>query len=271
MDTQYIGDGRLETQDLMAQEGHRIVDAARRRGVVLRLLGGLAVHEYCAGFAACRRDHLDLDLAGLRRQTGPVVGVFSELGYEERMHVRLATGTGQAQFVRECVHGNGDGVRAHDEDHVDVFFDRFKLDHVIDLRERLTLHPYAVPFTDTLAAKLQMHDPEPRDVRDVLMLLATSPGEGGAASEIDPDRLGALCARDWGLFYDVSRNLQRLSEALPDGALGEAERRTVRHLLARLTGAVDAAPKTAAWRLRARVGTRLRWWDHVEEQEGMAS
>jgi hypothetical protein len=259
----------METQDVMAQEGRRIVDSARRRGVVLRLLGGLAVHEYCAGFAPCRRDHLDLDVAGFRRQTRPVIEVVGELGYEERIHVRVATGARQAQFVRDCVHG--DGVRAHDEDHVDVFFDRFRLDHAIDLRERLALHPYAVPLTDTLAMKLQMHDPEARDVRDVLMLLATVSGEGVSASDVDPDYLGALCARDWGLFYDVSRNLQRLGEALPDAGLGRTERKTVAQLLARLTGAIDAAPKTAAWRLRARVGTRLRWWEVVEEQEGVTS
>jgi len=270
MDVRHAGDGLMDTQDLMAQEGRRIVDSARRRGVVLRLLGGFAVHEYCAGFAACRRDHLDLDVAGIRRQTGSVIEVFGELGYEERVRVRVATGAGQAQFVRDCMHGDG-GVRPHDEDHVDVFFDRFKLDHVIDLRERLALHPYAVPFTDTLAMKLQMHDPEARDVRDALMLLATVSGEGPSAIVVDPDYLGTLCARDWGLFHDVSRNLQRLGEALPGAGLGRLQRQAVAQRLARLTAAIDAAPKTMAWRLRARVGTRLRWWDVVEEQEGVVS
>ena len=271
MDTRHVGGRLVETQDLMAQEGRRIIDWARARGVVLRLLGGFAVHEYCAGSVACRRQHLDLDLAGLRRQTGSVVEVLAQLGYEERSRVRMATGTGQALFVRECVHGGADGPRAHDEDHVDVFFDRFRLDHVIDLRERLGRHPYAVPLTDTLAMKLQMHDPEARDVRDALMLLATVSGEGPAASDVDPDYLGTLCAHDWGLFYDVSRNLQRVREALPGAGLGDAERGKVTQLLARLTGAIDAAPKSVAWRLRARVGTRLRWWDDVEEQEGVAA
>lgn len=268
MDGPHVGDGSLETQDLMAQEARRVVDSARRRGVVLRLLGGFAVHEHCGGMAACRRDHLDLDFAGLRRQTRTVVEVFEELGYEERVHVRQATQTTQAQFVRECVHGGGAAPRVHAEDHVDVFFDRFKLDHSVDLRDRLDLHPYAVPLTDALLTKLQMHAPEPRDVRDALLLLAAAGAEGGGPGEMDPGYIGGLCARDWGLFYDVALNLQRCARALDEAGLGPEERDRVAGLLARLTGAIDAAPKTLAWRLRAGVGTRRRWWDVVEEQGG---
>jgi hypothetical protein len=265
MDDRYLGDGLLETQDLMAQEGRRVVDSARGRGVVLRLLGGFAVHEHCGGMTACRRDHLDLDFAGLRRQTRRVVEVFEDLGYEERIHVRQATRTMQAQFVRECVHGGGAAPRAHGEDHVDVFFDRFKLDHSVDLRDRLSLHPYAVPLTDVLVTKLQMHAPEPRDVRDALLLLAAG-AEGGDAGEVDPAYIGGLCARDWGLFYDVAAGLQRCARALDEAGLSPAQRDRVAGLLARLTGAIDAAPKTLAWRLRAGVGTRRRWWEVVEEQ-----
>lgn len=266
MDARLLGHGLLETQDLMAQEGRRVVDAASDRGIVLRLLGGFAVHEHCGGMAACRRDHLDLDFVGLRRQTRSVVEVFLQLGYEERVHVRLATQTGQAQFVRECVHGDGAADRAHVEDHVDVFFDRFKLDHAVDLRERLGMHPYAVSLTDALLTKLQMHRAEARDVRDALFLLAVADAEGGGARDVDSAHIGRLCARDWGLFYDVALNLQRCTRELDEAGLGPRERDRVAGLLTRLTGAIDAAPKTFAWRIRAGVGTRRRWWAVVEEQ-----
>jgi hypothetical protein len=268
MDSGHLETHLLGTQDLMAREGRSIIDRARERGVVLRLLGGLAVHEHCAGFVACRREHLDLDLVGLRRQMDKTVALFAELGYQERVHVRMATEFMQAQFVRACAHAGPDGAPVHEEDHVDVFFDRFKLDHTIDLRERLDLHPYAIPLTDALAIKLQMHAPESRDLRDMLMLLATAPGEGQGGAELDPERLGDLCGHDWGLFYDVTRNLQLLRESLPGSILDEAEREKVAASLARLTGAVDAAPKTLAWRLRARVGTHRPWWDVVEDQDG---
>jgi len=31
--------------------------------------------------------------------------------------------------------------------------------------------------------------------------------------------------------------------------------------------AVEAAPKTLGWRLRARVGERVQWWQDVDERE----
>lgn len=270
MDGQPLSPTLIETRRVMTEEARSFVDAAREQGVVLRLFGGLAVHEHCAGLAACTRDHADVDLVGLRRQMGSVIDVFGRLGFRERVHVRQATRLGQAQFVRECVHADAGGAPAHPDDHVDVFFDRFKLDHEIDLRPRLELHPYAIPLTDVLATKLQMHSPEPRDVRDALMLLAASHGPGTGPEEVDPDYLALLCARDWGLFYDVSRNVQRCAEALDEVGLSPAERGRAADLLARLTGAVDAAPKSIAWRLRASIGTRRRWYDLVEEQ-GIAS
>ena len=271
MDTRYLGDGRLETQDLMAQEGRRIVDAARGRGVVLRLLGGLAVHEYCAGFSACRRDHLDLDLAGLRRQTGSVIEVLGEFGYEERTQVRLATAAGQAQFVRDCVHGDADGVRAHARG------SRGRLLRPLQARPRH--RPPRAAGAASVRGPAHGHPrgeaADARTLRPATFATCSCcsrrrPRRAPLPGDVDPDYLGTLCAHDWGLFHDVSRNLQRCGEALQDADLDDADRQRVTQYLARLTGAIDAAPKSVAWRLRARVGTRLSWWDVVEEQETAA-
>jgi hypothetical protein len=42
----------------------------------------------------------------------------------------------------------------------------------------------------------------------------------------------------------------------------------VRAALARLTQVIEAAPKTRAWRWRARIGTRRPWHEVVEDQDG---
>jgi hypothetical protein len=35
--------------------------------------------------------------------------------------------------------------------------------------------------------------------------------------------------------------------------------------LATIQGAMEAAPKSLAWKMRAKVGTRVRWYEEVEE------
>lgn len=253
----------------MAAEGRRIVDAARARGVTLRLLGGLAVATHCDGLASCEREYADVDLAGLSREAVGVVDVLRDLGYGERDHVRTATMGRQAQFVRPCEHVTADDGRAHEDDHVDVFFDRFRMEHELDLRDRLALHPYTLSASDLLVTKLLITHAEPRDVHDALHLLAVSADapEGGPAA-IDVKYIAGLCAGDWGLFYDVTRTLQRCVEAGGSSGLTPEDLERMGAQVARLTGAIDAAPKTVGWRLRAKVGTRRPWYQLVEEEDG---
>jgi len=252
----------------MASEGRSIVDAARMRGLTLRLLGGLAVRDHCEVLDFCGRDHSDLDMVGLRGEATPVAELFAELGYAERREVREATIMAQAQFARRCIHALSDGRGPlHADDHVDVFFDVFRMDHVVDLRDRIALEPYTVSPADLLLTKLQVVRAEPRDVRDMLTLLKDVPlADHGAPGAIDVAYIALLCARDWGLWHDVANNLRRCRAELDAYALGGDDGDRVLVALTRLSDAIEAAPKTLAWRLRARVGTRVRWYAVVEEQ-----
>jgi len=254
----------------MAVEGRRIVDAARERGLTLRLIGGLAVRDHCEELAFCGRDHSDLDMVGLAREAGGIVDLFESLGYRERLRVREATLRGQAQFVRECVHESADGAYAvHAEDHVDVFLDEFRMDHKVALRDRLGVEPYTVSAGDLLLTKLQIFAAEDRDVRDIVTLLKDDELAGeDAPGTVNAAYLAGLCARDWGLCYDVTRNLRQCAETLGAYGLTPEDEDRVRVALERLTQAIEAAPKTRAWRWRARIGTRRPWHDEVEGQDG---
>jgi hypothetical protein len=253
----------------MAEEGRRIVDAATTGGLTLRLLGGLAVRDHCEVLDFCGRDHSDLDMVGLRAEAQQLGALFAELGYAERLEVREATLTGQAQFVRRCVHAAADGSRAHAEDHVDVFLDVFRMDHTLDLRRRLSLEPYTISSADLLLTKLQIARFEAKDVRDVLTLLKdVQLADGPVAGAIDVAYIAALCAHDWGLWYDVTTNLRRCRAELETYGLEAAERDRLEAAVARLTAAIDGASKPLAWKLRAKVGTRVPWHAFIEEQDG---
>jgi hypothetical protein len=250
----------------MDAEARRIVATAQAAGVTLRLIGGLAVRARCREMEFCQRDHSDIVMVGLRAQLPAMVEVFRSLGFVEDQHVAMATANQQVQFSRPCAHGGAAGP-VHDDDHVDVFLDAFRMDHEIDLRQRLRLADVTVPVSDLLLTKLQIVKLNEKDLKDIVTLLKDTDEEGGAGAAIDAAYIAGLCAADWGLFYDVATNLGRVSERLPEFALAPADQQRVRGRLARLVGAIDAAPKSLRWRVRARVGTRAPWHDEVDEQD----
>jgi hypothetical protein len=142
------------------------------------------------------------------------------------------------------------------------------MDHDIDLARRLEIEPYTVSLSDLLLSKLQIFRLEEKDLRDIVTLLGdVEVGEEDAPGLINGRYIGELRAADWGLFYDVATNLKRVDEGAATCALSEAQVARVRHGVVRLIAAVDGAPKSVRWRLRARVGTRKMWHEELDGQE----
>jgi hypothetical protein len=258
----------------MPREARRIIDAARERGISLRLMGGLGVRAHCTELAFCDRDYADLDMVGRRDQTKAIMQLFADLGYEDNLGTRLGTRGRQLQFSRACEHTDaGVGVSAHPDDHVDVFLDTFKMDHVLELGNRLELAEYTLPATDLLLTKLQIHKTNEKDTRDILTLLKDlEMGEdvdrGEAALTIDARSIAKRCSDDWGLYYDVVQNLRRADAALETYELTAEDRARLHAALDRLGRAIEEAPKSRAWRRRAKVGTRKPWYNEIEDQYG---
>ena len=251
----------------MRHEARRIIDAAREHGMVLRLLGGLAVREHCTALEFCERDHADLDMIGLSAEAKPLTALMRELGYEEERHVGQVTGNSQRQFVRPCDHLDEHGGAVHELDRVDVFLDTFHMDHEVPLKGRMAQGRYTIPVTDVLLTKLQVVRHDDKDVRDIITLLKDVPmADQDAPDVVHPQSIALLCAQDWGLYHDVRQSLSLCEDLLPRYGLNDPDARRVQQRIGRLRAALEAAPKPLTWRLRARVGTRIPWYDEVEEQ-----
>ncbi len=259
----------LDIREAMAAEGKRLVDAARERGLTIRLLGGLAVRDHCEVLAFCSRDYSDLDVVARSADIVALVDFFAALGYREILHARQATGGSQAQFARPCEHRGPDGAPAHEDDHVDVFLDVFVMDHRIDLRDRLDLDPYTLSVGDVLLTKLQINESDVRDLRDIVTILKDRPvGDDEAPGVVNASYIAELCSADWGMHHDVVGNLQAVGELLPRLGLGADEEARVELSRQRLLDALEQAPKSRRWRWRARAGTRRPWHNEVEERDG---
>ena len=253
----------------MSDEARQLIDAARSEGITLRLLGGLGVREHCRTLELCARDYSDLDMVAPAKHARRLAAFFASFGYGENFDVSAATSNAELQFVRPCRHGGGPGTdRAHADDHIDVFLGTFRMDHEIALAGRLEIEPYTVSLSDLLLTKLQIFRLNEKDLRDIVTLLDDAEvGEADSPGVIDAHYIGRLCADDWGLFYDVARNLQRVEEGAAEFDLSETQVERVRHGVMRLIAAVDGAPKSLPWRLRARLGTRVTWHNELDDQE----
>ena len=251
----------------MHDEAHELIDAASGAGLTLRLLGGLAVREHCRTAELCARDYSDLDMVSRTRDARGLRAVFAGFGYREDHETAGATGNTQLRFVRACRHPGVERIRAHDDDHVDVFLDTFRMDHEIALGGRLDREPYTLSASDLLLTKLQVFKLNDKDIRDVVTLLdGLSVSDGATPGAIDAGYIAGLCADDWGLYYDVGLTLQRVEEHIGEFGLSAARVAAVRQRLARLVAAIARAPKSVRFRLRARIGTRARWHNELDEQ-----
>ena len=72
---------------------------------------------------------------------------------------------------------------------------------------------------------------------------------------IDPRRIGEVTSADWGWYQTVSQNLERFSTS------GDVVGTRANELLELING----WPKTRRWTMRARVGTRKKWYRLPEE------
>jgi hypothetical protein len=264
-------------------EAHAIIDAGTRQDVVLRLTGGLAVRHYAIDLEFAEREYSDIDLIGLKRQVVAVGDVFRGLGYVENRHVAMATGNGQLQFFLPGVApasapgAGGDAAReglpvyaeVPPSDHIDVFLDAMRMDHQIDFRDRLAINTYAIDPADLFLSKLQIVHLNEKDVHDVVTLVKDvyvdfQPHPG----VLDLHHVAEVCAADWGLYIDVMNNIDTVIEHVVDYDLSPRDAARVRRTLELAQDMMTEQAKTLRWRLRARIGKRVRWYDEVEEQSG---
>jgi len=252
----------------MLDEALAIVDAADADGVEARLVGGLAVLALCADGSPHRREHRDLDLVAPRPAARRLLATFARLGYEENAHVRLASAGALLQVYRPCAHPGPAGP-LHADDRVDVYLDAFRQHHAIPLRHRLRRHPYTLPPSDVLLAKLLRTRMSETDVEDVVALLRdVEVRDDEGPGVIGRRYLARACARDWGLYHDVAGNLARVAAEAQGLDLPPGGAAHVRATAAGIGAALEVARKGPRWRLRARIGERLPWYDAVDESDG---
>jgi hypothetical protein len=219
--------------------------------VPLRLLGGAAVALSAPGEVLLPRAYNDIDFVTAAGRGPEAVRAFDELGYEGDQRFNAMNGHRRLLFY--------DTANAR---RVDVFVAKFEMCHAIPLGKRLTLRETTIPLADLLLTKLQIFALNEKDQRDIINLLHAHPIEKRA---IDGAYVAELLAGDWGLWRTATLNLERVRGALARYDLAPEQEEVVRARLDDLRSLVDAQPKSTKWKVRARVGERVKWYEEPEE------
>jgi hypothetical protein len=178
----------------------------------------------------------------------------SSLGYAEDREVFVLSEGGRAIFE----HQNGL--------HIDVFYEVLDFCHTIRLNGRLDADPPTLPLAELLLTKLQIVQINEKDLLDAIVLLLEHELGETDAGLINSARIAKLCAEDWGLWRTTGMNIGKLASLAGNlSSITEADRRRVTDQATRLLEAIKSHPKPLAWRLRAQIGDRVKWYKDVEE------
>jgi hypothetical protein len=254
-----MGEQDLAEREKFEKELKHILETSEEAGLLLRVIGSLAFQMHCPQFgylqAAMGRAYTDIDFAAYGRQSKQIQELLNSLGYQENREVYI-TSEGERAIFDQPQSGL----------HVDVFYEKLDFCHTIYWKDRLEVDSPTIPLAELLLEKMQIVKINEKDVIDTIMLLLEHPLGEGDEESINIRRVARLCADDWGLWRTTTMNLdkvQRLAQGY-EQLTSEQKARVQEQVRSALTH-LEAVPKPLAWKLRARVGDRVKWYKDVDE------
>ncbi len=247
-------------------EAQEIVSATRAEGITLRILGATAfrIHcpEYVAVHEAMQREVTDLDFAAYSKEDRKIEQFFKNgLHFDvEQRRASLTPGLFEGRHIY---------VQPDTGLHVDVFFDALNMCHVVNFRDRLHLDFPTISLADMTLEKVQIVQLNEKDVKDMLMLFAAHPVGSEDQETINGKYIADLLAKDWGFYHTTTVNLGKIRNALQryQALFRPEDVKRVEERIALLLDMIERAPKSLKWKARAAVGTKVQWYNDVEDVE----
>lgn len=238
-------------------EMQRLLEAARANSLLMRAIGGLAIRAHCGDLQKFfNREYHDLDFVVGDADRRTIESFFQGTGYEANRQFNLLNGTKRQIYL------DPDRDR-----HVDVFVGNFEMCHKLPMNGRLQMDPVTVPLAELFLSKAQIVELNRKDALDIASLLLFNDTGNADDGKINLDHIAKLCSQDWGLYKTTSINLKRVEEVVRDEKLNltEAERGLILERVFNIQQTFETMPKSLAWQMRDKVGTRVRWYEEVEE------
>jgi len=245
------------TEELV-QEAVRIVDYFQKNNVTLRMLGATAFRFHCKSsylFKALKRELTDLDFASYGRESTNVMKLMAQLGYQSDSRMVMLRNVLDRYIFENKARGY----------HADVFFDKLEMCHTIDFKGRLEIDYPTVGLAELLLEKLQIVQITEKDIKDLIVLLLEHKIGRGDKETINGSYIAEILSKNWGFYYTATNNLHKLIEVVPNYKvlrLNELEK--VESQTRSLLNIIEKEPKSIGWKMRAKLGTKRKWYTEVE-------
>ncbi len=248
-----------EKEKSFIDEALRIIELGEKEGLILRLMGAIAVKLHCPKYehlyGEMERRLTDIDYATYGKYREAMGAFFKRLGYTPNEQVIAFYGKQRHIYWSE-----------KDQWQVDLFFDELDMCHKVDFRGRLELDKPTITLADIMLEKMQIVRINEKDVKDTIIMLL----EHGIGDTDDDEINGAYIAdllhNDWGYYHTVTTNIRKVSDFTERyESLSAEEKDKVRKEAKALLALIERTKKSARWKLRSRLGTKVKWYKEVEE------
>ena len=232
------------------------IEKAEKEGIPLRLIGGLAF-SYLAKkgreIKEFSRETKDIDFFSLSKYSEKINRLMLSSGFKEDKYFNALYGTKRQQYYYK-------GIK------VDLLLDEFRMSHMIPLKEKIQFGRITIAPSDLLLTKLQVAEINEKDIKDILALLVDfRMGNADTASTIDSGYIAELLSDDWGLYKTAMQNLEKANRYLESLNISQKIKSQISTEIEYLRNAIELRPKSIRWKLRAKIGEKVRWYELPEE------
>jgi hypothetical protein len=254
-----MGEQDRSEREKFENELKHILNACAEASIIMRVIGSLAFQMHCPKFgylqAALGRAYTDIDFASYSRQAKEIRALMTDLGYHENREVFIVSEGDRAIFENSQI-----GI------HTDIFYEKLAFSHIIYWNNRLEIDNPTIPLAELLLEKMQIVKINEKDIIDTIMLLLEHPMGDKDHETINIKHIAELCSADWGLWRTTTMNLDKVRQ-LAQGyvQLSNEQKEKIANQVDTALVRIDKEPKSLAWRLRARVGDRVKWYRDVDE------
>jgi len=240
-------------------EAKKIIEQAGRKGAPLRLIGALAFHLHCPSYNYIHkkwgRVFTDTDFVARSEHNTLITAAYRELGYRDDEMITTLYGNDRMVFDNPQT-----GM------HSDIFFDKLDFCHVLPLRDRLDVDELTIPLAELFLEKMQIFQINEKDIIDTMMLLVEHPVGEDDHEMINAPVIAAVLASEWGFWRTVTGNIEKLLALNTKTDLFDsAEKKDIENNINTIRKYVDNEPKPLAWKMRSKVGDKVKWYKDVDE------